>query len=50
MTTVAEGIESEEQLALLREEGCEVAQGYLFSVPLDEDALVQYCGGVRIAA
>ena len=50
MSTVAEGIESEEQLALLRDEGCEVAQGYLFSRPLDEEALAEYCGGARIAA
>jgi diguanylate cyclase (GGDEF)-like protein len=31
MTTVAEGIETEEQLALVRAEGCTEMQGYLFS-------------------
>jgi EAL domain-containing protein (putative c-di-GMP-specific phosphodiesterase class I) len=33
---IAEGIESEEQLAMLRQRGCELAQGYHFSRPLDE--------------
>jgi diguanylate cyclase (GGDEF)-like protein/PAS domain S-box-containing protein len=34
MSTVAEGIENETQLALLREAGCDTAQGYLLSRPL----------------
>jgi diguanylate cyclase (GGDEF)-like protein len=33
--TVAEGIEDERQLALLREEGCDYGQGFLFAHPLD---------------
>jgi diguanylate cyclase (GGDEF)-like protein len=33
MVTTAEGVESAEQLALLRREGCTQAQGYLFSKP-----------------
>ena len=36
---VAEGIETTEQLDLLRELGCDVAQGYLLSRPLLEDAV-----------
>lgn len=34
MKVVAEGIEDEEQLALLRDYGCDIGQGYLFSKPL----------------
>ena len=34
MSVVAEGVETEEQYALLRREGCEQLQGYLFSKPL----------------
>jgi diguanylate cyclase (GGDEF)-like protein/PAS domain S-box-containing protein len=43
MTVVAEGIETPEQHAILRELGCELGQGYLFSPPLpksDVDALL----------
>ena len=34
MSIVAEGVETEQQLAFLVDEGCEEAQGYLFSAPL----------------
>lgn len=37
INTVAEGVESEEQLALLKELGCDYAQGYYFNKPLDVD-------------
>jgi diguanylate cyclase (GGDEF)-like protein len=33
MTTTAEGVETEEQLKILRAEGCTQVQGYLFSPP-----------------
>jgi EAL domain-containing protein (putative c-di-GMP-specific phosphodiesterase class I) len=33
MTTTAEGVETEDQLAWLRSEGCNEVQGYLFSLP-----------------
>jgi EAL domain-containing protein (putative c-di-GMP-specific phosphodiesterase class I) len=33
IVTTAEGVETEEQLELLRREGCTQAQGYLFSPP-----------------
>jgi diguanylate cyclase (GGDEF)-like protein/PAS domain S-box-containing protein len=38
MDAVAEGVETPEQLRLLRELGCQRVQGYLFSEPLDEAA------------
>jgi diguanylate cyclase (GGDEF)-like protein/PAS domain S-box-containing protein len=34
LSTVAEGVETEEQLQLLKEMGCHVFQGYLYSPPL----------------
>ena len=34
MITIAEGVEEEEQLSILKEMQCEIAQGYLFSQPL----------------
>jgi diguanylate cyclase (GGDEF)-like protein len=41
LKVLAEGVETEQQLALLREEGCDEIQGYLFSRPVPVDALVQ---------
>jgi diguanylate cyclase (GGDEF)-like protein len=38
LSTVAEGVEREEELALLRELKCEQSQGYLHSPPLPVDA------------
>ena len=37
MTVVAEGVETEAQLALLRRIGCDQAQGYLFARPVPAD-------------
>ena len=39
MRVIAEGVETEEQLAILHEEGCEQVQGYLFSRPKPIEAL-----------
>jgi EAL domain-containing protein (putative c-di-GMP-specific phosphodiesterase class I) len=39
MRVVAEGVETREQLAFLREQICPEGQGYYFSHPLGEDEL-----------
>ncbi len=41
MKTIAEGVEKMEQLALLREMGCDYAQGFLYSKPLPEEEFVE---------
>lgn len=45
MHTLAEGVETEEQFAFLREIGCEKVQGYLFSPPMPFDKVAAYCHG-----
>ncbi|MBO9329354.1 diguanylate phosphodiesterase [Achromobacter sp. HZ01] len=40
---VAEGVEHERDLQLLRELGCDVAQGYGISMPLEPDAFIEFC-------
>jgi len=42
MSTVAEGVETKEQMLLLRAMGCDYGQGFYFSRPLTADALVDY--------
>lgn len=42
MTTVAEGVETEEQFAQLKDEQCVLAQGYLFSKAIPNDELKKY--------
>lgn len=42
LEVVAEGVETPEQLALLREFGCDQVQGYLISKPLPLAELVEY--------
>jgi len=47
MTTLAEGIETEGELAFLREHGCEFGQGFLFSKPVPPEEIIAYVfGGV----
>jgi EAL domain-containing protein (putative c-di-GMP-specific phosphodiesterase class I) len=46
LTTVAEGIETEEQYQFLGERGCEIGQGYLFSKPVPfEEMMALYASG-----
>jgi EAL domain-containing protein (putative c-di-GMP-specific phosphodiesterase class I) len=42
LTVTAEGVETEAQLRLLHELGCDVAQGYLIARPLAPDALAPW--------
>ncbi len=45
LTATAEGVETEEQLRLLRDLGCDVAQGYLISMPLAPEMLLGWTIG-----
>ncbi|WP_152221385.1 bifunctional diguanylate cyclase/phosphodiesterase [Pseudomonas sp. SCB32] len=42
LKVIAEGVEAPSQLAFLRDNHCELAQGYLFSRPLPFSALVEF--------
>lgn len=42
MRTIAEGVETLEQLALLRALGCDEIQGYLLSRPLPQAAFLEF--------
>jgi diguanylate cyclase (GGDEF)-like protein len=42
METVAEGIEREHELSVLRDERCDSGQGYLFARPLDVNAAAEF--------
>jgi EAL domain-containing protein (putative c-di-GMP-specific phosphodiesterase class I) len=49
MSVVAEGVSSTDQLAFLRENGCDEVQGYLLSYPLPiEELQTLLTGGSRL--
>jgi diguanylate cyclase (GGDEF)-like protein len=50
MTTVAEGIETVEQAAMMKKLRCTKGQGYLYSKPLSRDALVIWIEALRAVA
>ncbi len=45
MSTIAEGVETSEQLSRIRGEGCTSVQGYLFSRPIPVDQVQQFMAG-----
>ncbi len=42
LQTVAEGVETPGQISILKNEGCDVLQGYYFSKPLEIGAFIEY--------
>ena len=51
LITLAEGIETEEELAFLRERGCKLGQGFYFSKPVPPEEIIAYAfGGIPSAA
>ena len=50
METLAEGVEDEEQLAILRREGCRSIQGYLLSRPMTAEQVKAWTGADSAAA
>jgi diguanylate cyclase (GGDEF)-like protein/PAS domain S-box-containing protein len=51
MVTLAEGIETEDELAFLRERGCSLGQGFHFSKPVPPEEIIVYAlGGIPAAA
>jgi diguanylate cyclase (GGDEF)-like protein len=51
MSTTAEGVETDDELAMIRKLGCRKVQGYLFGRPMGPaDARALFTGGARSAA
>lgn len=50
MGIVAEGVETTEQLELVRSEGCDEVQGFLFSRPLPANEVAAYLKSRRVSA
>jgi EAL domain-containing protein (putative c-di-GMP-specific phosphodiesterase class I) len=44
LRTVAEGVETEDELRLVRDLGCTLAQGYYFTPPLSAEELEAWLG------
>jgi diguanylate cyclase (GGDEF)-like protein len=49
LRVVAEGVETQTQLEVLRELGCDMVQGYLFAKPLPADEALGFVLGRRVA-
>lgn len=50
MDVVAEGLERPEHLAFLRDQECDVGQGYLFSKPLPPELLTQFLSNWKLVS
>jgi diguanylate cyclase (GGDEF)-like protein len=50
LTVVGEGVETEEQLAVLKLRGCDECQGFLFSKPIPADAFTRLLAGAAAQA
>jgi EAL domain-containing protein (putative c-di-GMP-specific phosphodiesterase class I) len=50
MQVIAEGVETDDQLAKLRAMDCEYAQGYLFAKPVDSAAATALIAESLVAA
>ena len=48
LEVIAEGVETEEQLALLAREGCTLYQGFLCSPPVDVETWWSWCAGSSV--
>ncbi|MEJ2406235.1 MAG: EAL domain-containing protein, partial [Candidatus Thiodiazotropha sp.] len=46
MRVVAEGVEEEAQASILRESGCDVAQGFLFGRPMEAAAVTKLISSI----
>ena len=47
LTATVEGVETEEQLRVVHELGCDLVQGYLISPPLEPSKLKEWRDGFR---
>ncbi len=47
LTTVAEGIETEQQLAFLKEKGCQYIQGFLWGKPIPKENIIELLSNLK---
>lgn len=50
LQVIAEGVEEEKQLNILKEENCDQVQGYFYSRPLPLNELIAWCNARKLAA